>query len=148
MSADNLGSALNSGSDHVVRRRDDSAQPFRQGRSINDGEANDGDFHGCSAALFMLRPPPSGVSIFVSVTVTEYISRFSFFLNVRKIAAMHQNDDRLDFVDVRFGERHDTALGAWKKHWLLFHRKGATFRRQTKRSLICRASGVRRSVST
>lgn len=33
---------------------------------------------------------------------------------------MHQDGDKLGFMDVGNGRRHDTALGAWKKRRLVF----------------------------
>lgn len=40
---------------------------------------------------------------------------------------MHCDGDRLDYIDARFVESHDTALGAWKKRLLFNHSHSSFF---------------------
>lgn len=47
-------------------------------------------------------------------SVTAYFDKFCSLVDARLFAAMPRNSDKLDFIDVRYGGRHDTTLGAWK----------------------------------
>lgn len=126
MSTEDRRSIPDSSKDHQGCRGDASAQPFRQKRFVNGGDANDADVHD-GFSHFLLRPPPSGSSSDAPVTMASYINKLCLFLNAPRFPAMHQDGNRLAFVDARFTARDDIALGAWKKHSLLFSRNGATF---------------------
>lgn len=45
---------------------------------------------------------------------------------------MHRNGYRFDFLGARYGEKHDTVLGAWKKRCLVFDRIRDLFLRPDK----------------
>lgn len=66
-------------------------------------------------------------SVVAPVNVIEYLDKIRLYLDARKVSAMHQGGGRLDFVYAPCGGRQDTALGPWKKCWLVFDRNGAFF---------------------
>lgn len=92
--------------DHPISRRDLFAQPFRRGRVVTGGDGTDGDVHACCTPA-VLRPPTMGNFVSATVPMTD---RFCFFLDTRRIAAMHQDGAKLSFFDLRFDARHDIAL--------------------------------------
>lgn len=109
MSADDLRRVHDSSDDRIRRRDNAWAIPFCQGR-VADGV----DIPG-RCGLPPLCPPPSGKSVPALVSVTKYTSDFKSFLDSRRFACMLQDGEKFDFIDARFGGRHDTILGAWRK---------------------------------
>lgn len=95
--------------------------PFRQGR-VDDGEDGRG-----SSGRRPLCPPPLGIYISAPDSATIYISHFKAFLDLRRVAWMHRDGETLDFTDTRFGGKHDTALGAWRKRFQVFERNDVSF---------------------
>lgn len=57
----------------------------------------------------------------------NYIDNLRSFLDAQQFVAMLQDSDKLDFIAARYSERHGTALGTSKKHWLLLDRNEASF---------------------
>lgn len=83
-----------------------------------------------------MRLPACGDSFVAPITKTKYVARFTSFLDAQRIAAMHQDGDRLDFVVARYSASHDTRPGPWKKPYLVLGRNGATFPESSATHLI------------
>lgn len=108
-SAANHRNVRNRGDDFPTRRKYAYIQPSCQERT---GNGNDDDDY----AHFPSKSPPSGALVVVTVNVTGKIDKIRLFLGARRLAAMHQNGSRLDFIDIidaRYGGRNDTALAGW-----------------------------------
>lgn len=64
--------------------------------------------------------------IVLTVSLTEHLDKFCSFLDAWKVAAMHEDGDKLDFIVAHNDKRHDTTHGAWKERRLVFDRNGAS----------------------
>lgn len=60
------------------------------------------------------------------INATNYVDRRRSFLDARLFAAMYQNDDRIDFIEVHCVEIPN-ILGEWKKGSLVFGCSEAPF---------------------
>lgn len=126
MSADDRCSVRDSSDDQPFRRKDAKVEPLHQERVVNGGDTDSGDVRDGYPSS-PLRLQPSGNSVAAAITVTEHVARFQSFMDARRLAAMHEDGDRLDFVGARLGARRDTALKKRRKRFQLFGRNGATF---------------------
>lgn len=108
-----------SSSNHLLRHRNASAKHFRQGRSVISGDAND-EVAQNSSTLSFLRLPPLREYHFAPITMCEYINKFRLYLDARRLTAMHEHGNKLDFVDACLGTRRDITLEARKERWILF----------------------------
>lgn len=124
MFADNRRSARDSSHDYPFCRKDALIHLSHERRAVNGGDA-----HGFAASL--PGAPPLGEMDFSQVNSTKYVDSFRSFPDTWQLSAIYQDDD-LDFVDSRYGGRHDVVFAAWEKRCLEF------------RSLSGFVSGVRR----
>lgn len=78
-------------------------QPIWQRHVVNDSDA---DSSAPSPSIALL----SGDFFVASINVAEYLDKFCPFPIARRLATMHQNGDKRDFVHAHYGRWHDTAL--------------------------------------
>lgn len=91
--------------DQPFRRGDDPAQSFRQERVANGIDATDG------SAFSPLGLSPLRDAAAKTATEKEHAAKCSSFLDSRRFTAIHQDGDKLYFIDARNSARHYDALG-------------------------------------
>lgn len=85
-------------------RRDAQSQNLRQGRVSDGTDARDGS----ESSPF--RVSPFGDPFSLLVQVIDYIDKLWSFLDAKQFALIHQDGDKLKFVEARFGAEHDTTI--------------------------------------
>lgn len=105
--SDDLRSIRFSSDNYQFRRKHASSAPACQRRTVN---GDDGD----GSAPSPSEVPPSLDLIVAPVDLTQHIDKFRLFFDAPGLIAMHQDDDKIDFVDACYSGRRDTAFVARK----------------------------------
>lgn len=120
MSGNSRRSIRDSSGEYPFCHKDALIQPSRRRCTVNVGN-DDG------SASFSLEVLPSSNSFVAPANVTEYFEKPCLVLNARRLIPMHQDGEKLYFIDVRYGERHDIAPKTWESRSLLLDRCRASF---------------------